>query len=201
MRTLFLLPVAAGLLSAGEYSKSDRDTALMKLRESRQLIALVSSNLTAEQSNFKPESSVWSVTEVIEHLTMTEDFLLGFLKQAVEKGKPLPDDQPLPDPAQMDKTVYDSVSDRSQKAKAPEQAVPKGNYSHWEDALRAFSEKRGATQTWVEELKVDLRRFSVDSPAGKLDGHQWLLLMAAHTERHAKQIEELLKHQYFPKAN
>jgi hypothetical protein len=200
MKTLILLSLA-GVLSAGEYSDKDRQAVVLRLLDARQMVGLAVSGMTVEQSNFKLASEVWSVTEVIEHLTRAEDFLFGFLKETIEKGKPVADDQPLPDPAEMDKKILEGVSDRTNKAKAPEQAVPRGDYAHWEDALKAFSEKRGNTTTFVETYKGDLRRYFIESPMGKLDGHQWLLLMAAHTERHVKQISELMQHQSFPKSN
>jgi hypothetical protein len=200
MKTLLLLSLA-GVLSAGEYSETDRKTVVLRLRDARQMVGLAVSGMTVEQSNFKPASEVWSVTEVIEHLTRSEDFLFEFLKNILENGKPLPDDQPLPDPAEMDKKVLEGVADRTNKAKAPEQAVPRGDYRHWEEALQAFSERRGKTTTFAETFKGDLRRYFIESPMGKLDGHQWLLLMAAHTERHVKQITELMQHESYPKSN
>ncbi len=34
-------------------------------------------------------------------------------------------------------------------------------------------------------------RFAPHPFAGVLDGHQWVLTLAAHTDRHAAQIEEI----------
>ena len=44
-----------------------------------------------------------------------------------------------------------------------------------------------------------LRDHVMDSPLGKLDGYQFVLLIAAHSERHTKQINEVKADPNFPK--
>jgi len=40
----------------------------------------------------------------------------------------------------------------------------------------------------------------MDSPLGKqLDAYQWVLFIAAHSERHTKQIDEVKADPHFPK--
>lgn len=198
-RSLLVFPFLTALCLAGEYAQADREKAVALLQESRRSVSVALENMSAKQSTFKPENNGWSATEVVEHLVLIEDFLLGFLKQALEKPQSIPDTEKLPDFSEADRNIVAGVSDRTQKAKAPEQALPKGTYSNWDDAFAAFSLKRQATVEFVEKSKQDLRRFMIETPNGKLDCHQWLLLIAAHTERHVKQIAELKGLDYFPK--
>src|SRR6266481_1243505 len=44
-----------------------------------------------------------------------------------------------------------------------------------------------------------LRDHVADSPMGKLDGYEFVLLIAAHSERHTKQINEVKADPNFPK--
>jgi len=44
-----------------------------------------------------------------------------------------------------------------------------------------------------------LRDHVTDSPMGKLDGYEFVLLIAAHSERHTKQINEVKADPNFPK--
>jgi hypothetical protein len=45
-----------------------------------------------------------------------------------------------------------------------------------------------------------LRAHAVDSPLGpKLDAYEWVLFIAAHSERHTKQIHEVKADPNFPK--
>jgi len=195
---LALLLIAA-LQAGAEYKAADRSTLVRHLESSRQVISVALEGMSAEQSNFKPDSKVWSPTEVVEHLILIEDFLMGILRQTLENGKPVPETEKLPDPSEMDAAILKSVPDRSQKAQAPEQAVPKGNYGNWEEAYREFSAKRLQTIEFVQKTKADLRRYRLQTPQGNLDGHQWLLFLAAHTERHQYQIADLRNNEFFPK--
>jgi DinB superfamily len=45
----------------------------------------------------------------------------------------------------------------------------------------------------------DLRAHVSDSPLGPLDGYEWLLFIAAHSERHTKQMLEVKAAPDFPK--
>jgi hypothetical protein len=52
---------------------------------------------------------------------------------------------------------------------------------------------------WLERTVVDLRGFCAPHPAlGLLDGKQWLLFVAAHVERHTRQILEIKEQPGFP---
>lgn len=201
MRTVQVLGlfVFSAFHAGAEYKAADRSTLVRHLESSRQIISVALEGMSAEQSNFKPESKIWSPTEVVEHLILIEDFLMGILRQTLEKSKPVPETEKLPDPSEMDAAILKSVPDRSQKAQAPEQAVPKGNYRNWEEAYREFSAKRLQTIEFVQKTKVDLRRYRLQTPQGVLDGHQWLLFLAAHTERHQYQIADAKNHELFPK--
>ena len=47
----------------------------------------------------------------------------------------------------------------------------------------------------------NLRDHAIDSPMGKkLDGFEWVLFVAGHSERHTKQINEVKADPNFPKA-
>ena len=199
LRLATALAFMALVPAKGEYSAEDRSTLKRHLESSRQMIAVALEGMNVEQCNFKPDSKVWSATEVVEHLVLIEDLLMGILKQTMETTKPVPDSEKLPDPSAMDATILKSLPDRSQKAQAPEQAIPKGNFRDWEEAYREFSARRLKTIEFVEHTKADLRRYRLQTPLGTVDAHQWLLLLSAHSERHQYQIAELKENEFFPK--
>ena len=63
-----------------------------------------------------------------------------------------------------------------------------------------FKESRDAHIEYVDKTQDDLRdHFSPHPAAGLLDAYQWILLMSAHTERHAAQINEVKGDPKFPK--
>jgi hypothetical protein len=187
------------VLAAGTYSQQDRDSALAELDNSRIALSVALESVTQKQSEFRSDSGTWSILQVTEHLVLAESFLFGLMKQLLDQTKPVPDEEKLPDPREMDHLIVTRVPDRSQKAKAPEQATPKDAYRNRDEAFTEFSQRRLKTMEFVRETKLDLRRYRGPSPIGPMDAHQWVLMIAAHTNRHIQQIEELKRHELFPK--
>jgi hypothetical protein len=186
-------------LFAGEYSKDDRATLISYLDNTKAGLASTLETVNQEQSEFQPNPNRWSILQILEHLVLTEDYLRGILTKALETGKPVPDSEALPDPSDMDKAIRKGIADRSQKAQAPREAVPEGRYRNRDEAFFDFAKRREKTMELVRTTKHDLRRVRIQSPMGPLDGHQWLLMLAAHTERHAEQVVEVMRHESYPK--
>jgi hypothetical protein len=66
--------------------------------------------------------------------------------------------------------------------------------------LKHFTDARAATEDYLNKTQ-DLRDHATDSPFGKkLDGYEWILFIAAHRERHAKQVQEVKSNPNFPKS-
>ena len=66
-------------------------------------------------------------------------------------------------------------------------------------SLKQFTESRGETEEFLR-THDDLRAHAIDSPLGKkLDAYEWVLFIAAHSERHTKQILEVKADPNFPK--
>ncbi|HUQ90796.1 MAG TPA: DinB family protein [Bryobacteraceae bacterium] len=199
IHVLLALPLMGRMLYGAEYSKEDREQLLTLLEESKRQVAVALEGISHEQSKWTPDSNRWTILQVAEHLSLAEDFLFTGLMKALETAKPLPPDQPLPDPREIDQLVLQRIPDRTQKAKSPEATVPKGAPQDRDEAFRAFTEKREKTMKFVTDTKLNLRRYQLDSPVGKLDAHQWLMMIAAHTQRHIKQISEVTQHELYPK--
>src|SRR5258708_4311162 len=77
------------------------------------------------------------------------------------------------------------------KAKAPEPLVPTNRFGSPDGSLKHFTESRATTEDFLKKTP-DLRAHAADSPLGsKLDAYEWVLFIAAHSERHTKQILEV----------
>lgn len=198
MSALIVAPLLAQAPDEG-YNQEDRRKLMDALEESHRTFSVVLERCSRDQSLFKPESLRWNILEIAEHLTLTEDFLFGFVKKSLE-GKPS-NDPPAQDPEVFDRLIMKSISDRSQKATSPREATPNGKYSDLDQARQAFGERRAKTIEWVRQNKLPLRKYRSKSPVGEMDAHQWILMIAAHTNRHIQQIEELQKHELFPKTD
>ena len=100
----------------------------------------------------------------------------------------------------LDEWVLQKIPDRTHKAQAPEPLRPDNRFGSPQGSLKHFKESRSHTIGFVKQTK-DLRQHAVDSPLGKkLDGYEWVLFLAAHSERHTKQINEVKADPNFPKS-
>ena len=91
------------------------------------------------------------------------------------------------------------VPDRSHKAQAPEPLKPTNRFGSPVAAQKHFVESRATTEEYLKNTS-GLRSHLSDSPMGKLDGYEWVLLIAAHSERHTKQMLEVKADPNFPKS-
>jgi len=194
--SMALLMLAAATASrAQELTQAEKDRALQYLESTKKNVQEAVKGLSAAQWNFKPAPERWSVAQVMEHLAAAEDMLRGMTVEQVMKAPAAPDR----DVKMIDEMVLKAVPDRSQKRDAPEQLRPVNRFGAPEEALKHFVESRGQTEEFLKKT-TDLRAHAIDSPMGqKLDGYEWVLLIAAHSERHTKQINEVKADPNFPK--
>jgi hypothetical protein len=98
-----------------------------------------------------------------------------------------------------DEAVLAMVPDRSHKVQAPEPLVPTNRFGSPAAAQKHFVESRAVTEEYLKNA-TGLRAHLGDSPMGKLDGYEFVLLIAAHSERHTKQMLEVKADPNFPKS-
>ncbi len=194
---LFCSLVVLSACQAQTLSQGDRDFALSALHGSRKLFLDAVAGLSDAQLKWKPDAKTWSVMETAEHIVASEEFLAGQAQKALES--PADPSKKQPKPREMDARILAGVTDRSQKAQAPERLVPKGRFRTISGLTAEFRKLRDRNIAFVRETQLDLRSHFAPSPMGDLDVLQWYIFMAGHTERHVAQIEELKAKPGFPK--
>lgn len=198
MRPLFLASFAA-VLAFGQISQGERDKAMSYLHSSRKLFLDSVANLSPAQLNFKPAPDRWSIAECAEHIAVTEDALWNIVTKKILTSPAVPDVEAVK-LKEKDDQIPKVITDRSQKAKAPEQLVPTHQFNSFDELLSHFKESRDRNIAYVQNTQDDLRHHVLPHPAmGPLDAYQWILLIAAHSERHTAQIEEVKSDSEFPK--
>ena len=189
---LLLLATAA---FAQQLTPADRDKGVQYLEQTRDGVVASVKGLSEAQMKFKSAPDRWSVAETLEHIALAEDYLRGFIAGDVMKSPAGPADR---DTAKIDAGVLAMIPDRSHKAQAPPPLVPTGKWTPAE-TLDHFLKSRVETLAYLKST-ADLRMHAADSPLGqKLDAYEWLLFLAAHSERHTKQILEVKADPNFPK--
>ncbi len=176
---------------------ADRDRAMQYLESTKQAVLDATAGLSEAQWNFKPAPDRWSVAEVVEHIAAAEDYLMAMVSNQVMKApaRPAGDDVKA-----IDDMVVAKIPDRSKKAQAPEPIRPNNRYGSPQASLKHFTDARAQTEAFLK-THDDLREHAIDSPMGKkLDGYEWVLFVAGHSERHTKQINEVKADPNFPKS-
>jgi hypothetical protein len=191
----FLLLAGAAAASAQEVTQAEKDRALQYLETTRKGVLDATRGLSEAQWNFKPAPERWSVAQVMEHIAAAEDFLMTLTKEKIMMA---PAGEPGRDLKKTDDAVLAMVPDRTTKVQAPEPLVPSNRFGSPEASLKHFVESRAATEDFLKST-AGLRDHVSDSPMGKLDGYEFVLLIAAHSERHTKQINEVKADPNFPK--
>jgi len=189
-----LTSVAAS--SAQELTQAEKEHALQYLESTKKDVLDATKGLSEAQWNFKPGPDRWSVAQVMEHIAAAEDFIrVDFVQKKVLT---LPAGDPGRDVKKMDAAVEAMIPDRSHKAQAPEPLVPNNRFGSPEGSLKHFLESREITEQFLLATP-GLRDHVMDGPVGKMDGYEFILFIAAHSERHVKQINEVKADPSFPK--
>jgi DinB superfamily len=195
---IVLTVCCAEIVRAQDVSQADKDRALAYLESTKKGVVDATKGLSDAQWNFKPAPDRWSIAEVMEHLAAAEDMLRGMDQEQVMKTPAIPPRDPA-ELQKIDAGVMAQVPDRSHKIAAPEPLKPTNRFGSPADAEKHFVESRAVTEEYLKTTP-DLRAHATDSPMGvKLDGYEWVLLIAAHSERHTKQMLEVKADPNFPK--
>jgi hypothetical protein len=180
---------------AQELTQADRDKAVEYLEQTKKGVIEATKGLSPAQWNFKPAPDRWSVAECMEHIAAAEDWIRGMIVEKVMVSPAVPGR----DVIKIDEAIIAGVPDRSVKRQAPEPLVPTNRFGSPQNSLDHFLESRAKTEEFVKTT-AGLRDHAADSPAGtKWDAYEFVLLIAAHSERHTKQINEVKADPNFPK--
>lgn len=193
-----IFTAAADTPNSTALSKEDRKTAIKYLKETQKDFLKSVKGLSDEQWKYKSAPDKWSVAEVAEHITLSEDFIAKRITDNVMKAPEAPAEKRAATKGKEEQ-ILKMIPDRSQKAKAPEPLVPMNKFASRDEMLKAFNSKRDENIKYIKETKEDMRAHIAPSPLGDIDAYQWMLFMAAHSKRHTAQIEEVKADPNFPK--
>ena len=182
------------------WSSTDRNLLVEGLKSSQANLLKETKDLSEQQLHFKPDSTQWSIAEVLEHVGVYEELLNWDLvnNQYTEERPEL-----VVKVKGVDSAMSAYATD-PQKGQAPHIAQPQGRFQNKKQLLNYFNGFRGEVIKLIQETTVDFRLHFVFRPADWgiwhiRDLHQYTLLWIAHTERHLNQIKRIKTHPQFPK--
>jgi DinB superfamily len=192
---LVLLLACVGAARAQELTQTDRDKAVQYLESTKKDVLDATKDLSPAQWNFKPAPDRWSIAECMEHIAAAEDYIRGAIVEKIMFAPAAPGR----DTAAIDAAIIENVPARKTKAQAPEPIKPTNRFGSPQGAIDHFVESRAKTEEFVKTTP-GLRDHAADSPAGgKWDAYEFVLLIAAHSERHTNQIKEVKADPNYPK--
>lgn len=178
-------------------TSAERELLLKNLEESRERLLHMAKDLSREQLHFRPAPGRWTVAECLEHIAIVERRLLGAIQKTLETA---------PDPSKRsamegkDDELVAGLVARVARFQAPEIVAPTGRWPD-EQLLSEFEAARRQTRDFAAGTTADLRPHCFKHPVlGDLDLYQWLLLIAAHSDRHRVQSEEVMASPGFPRS-
>lgn len=185
----------ATAVRAQEVTQAEKEKTLLYLESTKKGVLEATKGLSEAQWNFKAGPDRWSIAQVMEHIAAAEDYIRGLVVEKVMLAPAVPGR----DLKATDDAVLAKIPDRSQKAQAPEPLVPTNRFGSPDAAIKHFVESRAKTEEFLKTTP-GLRDHAVDSPMGvKMDPYEFVLLIAAHSERHTKQILEVKADPNYPK--
>ncbi len=195
--TLLVITGLAGTINDSSLSKKERKYAINLMKETRDDAIRSTRGLSEAQLNFKAAPEKWSVKECMYHIAGAEKLLWSLLEGSL-KGPANPEKRG--DIKVTDEQLVKMIEDRTNKAQAPEPIQPKNTgFTSLDAALEDFKSNRNNHVKYLKSSTEDLRNHVVQLPFGWIDCYQLCLMIAAHSNRHTQQINEVKANPGFPK--
>ena len=174
----------------------ERSYAIDLLKKTQNDFLMAIKGLNDSQLHFKSAPDRWSVAECILHIAAAEKELWAIAEENLSKNANLEARSKI---MFTDQDLVKAVEDRSHKSKTFAALEPANSiYKSVGGALAGFKAQRKRTIDFVKNTKVDLRNHVLLLPLGNFDAYQFILLIAAHSNRHTQQINEVKADANFP---
>jgi len=194
--TLLVVTGLAGTTNDSSISKKERKSGISLLKDTRDAAINTTKGLSEAQLNFREKPERWSVKECMYHIAGAEK-LLWTMFEGTMKAQANPEKRS--EIKVTDEQVVKMVEDRSVKAQAPEPIQPKNTgFASLEEGINDFKKNRNEHIKYLRNSTEDLRNHVVQMPFGYIDCYQFLLFMAAHSNRHTQQMNQVKADPGFP---
>lgn len=165
-------------------------TLIAHLESSRKAFIDEVAGLAPDQCTIRSSGEAWSILDIVEHIATVEIGVLEVFRTRMFERTCPPEYKAQT--VGKDQLVVDAMKDRTARRVSPDLVKPAGRWPTTLAALEAFDHARRGMMELLDRETRDLRDYCAPHPALKaLDGHQWILFIVAHAERHREQIADL----------
>lgn len=183
------------LTETGMLTEAELAQCRLYVEETRNAVVEATRGLSEAQWNFQESPERWSIAEIIEHMVVIQELVLGPVRAGLAAAPVVSAKRNY---KQVEDIIFERFPVRSMQIQAPDPSRPTGRWTP-AVALERLKANCAALRDYVESTP-DLRLRTIeaaplkritDGELDQMDGYQWVLAVAAHTERHTKQIREV----------
>ena len=176
----------------------ERAKVVKWLNETQQVYLDRLDQMSDAQWNWRPAPFRWTVGEVAEHILLTETRLFAVVERAIATPA---------NPNWQAKTtgkdtfIERALPNRGVRAQAPLEIRPTGKLSR-DEVVRRYKELRVRVLEFAQTTDAPLKAHTIEHPFpvfNTLNAYDWLIYIPLHTERHNKQMAEVMAAPNFPK--
>ena len=187
----FVLAAALPAASSAEgISTGDRQRLLAHLEMTESWLLSELKGLSEAQLRFRMKPDSWSITDVVEHLSIAEP---QYWKQLTDSMKQPPKTEKL---EATDAAILWYGIDRTNRTTTGEARVPTGKVKDVGEPRDKFLKLRATMRDYATKTTDDLR--SRKLLEGNMDVYQWFLMISTHSQRHILQIREIKADPKYP---
>jgi len=162
------------------------------LAQHRRAVLDAASSVPTELWTERPAAGGWSVSENLEHLHRVEQGVAGLVAKRIGRAREAGHPAETETGSVLGTLDRLGVSDRGRRLVAPETVAPAEN-PYRETVERRLASSRAALLAAIESgdgLALGSIRHT-HARFGELDLYEWILFIAEHEGRHARQIAEV----------
>lgn len=182
------------------WTEKEKEFLLLALDTTRAGLLKEVQGLNQTKLHFKPDSSQWSVAEILEHLGVWEELLFWDLFS----NQNTPEQPELVSIVKKNDSIMLAYGTDPAKGQSPIVALPLGRFKTKEELVKYFTFFRDEVIKLVRTTTADFRLHFIYRPKdwgvwSVRDLYQYTVIFITHTTRHANQIRRVKAHANYPK--
>lgn len=194
--TLLVITGLAGTVNDNTLSKTERKYAIGLMKDTYKDAVNATKGLSDAQLDFKAAPDKWSVKECMYHIAVTEKGLWSMLEGTMKSPA---NPEKRAEIKVTDEQFVKMLEDRTNKVKTNDAMEPRNSgYKSLDEAITDFKTARMSHIKYMKTSTEDLRNHVLQMPFGWIDCYQLYLMIAAHSNRHTQQMNEVKANPAFP---
>lgn len=156
-----------------------------QLKETRVELLGILTGLSGDQLNQQKDLNSWSISQVCQHLYITEELYIVAIKKGLRSKEE----------SYIENKPVEFLLDRSKKLEAPDIAKPTDEFLEYQEIIEKLNNSRQKLielLNTVEDPSVLSRRHFTHPVFKEMLLMDWLKSLYLHEQRHIKQIKEII---------